>query len=74
MPRLFSLRSATLAALSLCLLTCPATGLRAADDSDANDVIAQVGDSQVTAGQLRAPQSPTWTPIPRRPRRAIPKP
>jgi parvulin-like peptidyl-prolyl isomerase len=53
MPRLFSLRSAALAALSICLLICPATRLHAADDSDANDVIARIGDSQVTAGELR---------------------
>jgi parvulin-like peptidyl-prolyl isomerase len=53
MPRLFSLRSAALAALSICLFICPATRLRAADDSDANDVIARIGDNQVTAGELR---------------------
>jgi peptidylprolyl isomerase len=53
MPRLFSLHSTALAALSICLLICPATRLHAADEPDANDVIARIGDSEVTAGELR---------------------
>jgi parvulin-like peptidyl-prolyl isomerase len=48
-----TLRSVTLAALALCLLVSPAARLRAADDSD-SDVIARLGDSQVTAAELRA--------------------
>jgi parvulin-like peptidyl-prolyl isomerase len=53
MLRLLTLRSATLAALSLCLILSPAARLLAADDTD-SDVIARIGDSEVTAGELRA--------------------
>jgi parvulin-like peptidyl-prolyl isomerase len=54
MLRPFSLRatSALAGCLSICLLLCPAQRLRAADDSDST-VIAQVGDTQVTAGEIR---------------------
>jgi len=42
----------TAALLSLCLLLCPALPSRAADDD--STVIARVGDSEVTAGEIRS--------------------
>jgi parvulin-like peptidyl-prolyl isomerase len=60
MPRLLTLRSAAFAALSLCLNLTPAARLHAAadaattpDDSD-SDVVARLGDEQVTTADLRA--------------------
>jgi len=58
MPRPFHLPSAAslAAALSICLLLCPAPRLHAADPANDSDsaVIARVGDTEVTAAEIRA--------------------
>jgi parvulin-like peptidyl-prolyl isomerase len=53
MPRPFPLRPAA-ALLSVCLLLSPTARLHAADDDTDSTIIARVGDSQVTAGEIRA--------------------
>jgi len=53
MPHPFSLRPALAAALSISLLFSATQRLHAAED-DTDSVIARVGDSQVTAGEIRS--------------------
>jgi parvulin-like peptidyl-prolyl isomerase len=53
MPRRFAFRpSSTLAAI--CLLLCASARIHAADDDTDSTVIARVGDSQVTAAEIRS--------------------